>query len=121
MANRMLYPISGARRCGIVTLMGRLDIAADASVAATSSFVGGTFTKTGIGQYTLTLDETYVGGLSACLTLEAATPVDLVPQILSRTTSTVVFSLLAGATATEPSAVCSVQVLVHAKNSSITP
>ena len=56
------------------------------------------------------------------LTLEAATPVDLVPQIKSTDVSgakTIVFSLLAGATPTNPSAVCKVHFKAFLRNSSV--
>lgn len=123
MANRNFAPLQGTLERGVVILSGILDIHSDASVLSTSFFAGGSFAKTGTGEYTLTLTDKYSELLACSLTVEAATPVDLVPQIDNTDVSsakTIVFNLNAGASATNPSAVCKVHVMLILKNSSVT-
>lgn len=122
MANRNFAPVQGSIERGVVVLAGILDIHSDASVLSTSFFAGGTFTKSGTGEYTLTLTDKYNELLACSLTVEAATAVDLVPQIDNHDVSsakTIVFNLNAAATPTNPSAVCKVHVLLVLKNSSV--
>lgn len=64
--------------------------------------------RTGVGQYTVTLADTYNAEMSVNFSYLAATAVDLVPQIKSVdvvTAKTIVVSLLAAATPTEVAAV----------------
>lgn len=121
MANRMFKPLHGHFNSGVALIDGYVDIAADASVSS-SAVDGATVTKTGTGQYTVTLADTYNELLACNLTVQAATAVDLVPQVVSQDVSsakTIVFKLLAAATATDPSAVCRVYVSLKLKNSSV--
>jgi hypothetical protein len=104
---------------GLVGIHGYADIAADASVAA-SVVRGGVVTKTGTGEYTLTLEDKYVGIESVQLTLQAATAVNLVPQIKATdvvSAKTIVFNLNAAAVPTNPSAACRVYIALRLKNS----
>jgi len=106
----------------LTLIQGTISIAADASVSS-ESIVGASVTKTGTGEYTITLDETYNALMACNVTLEAATAVDLVPQIKSTDVSgakTVVINLNAGATPTNPSAVCKIHVSIFMRNSSVT-
>lgn len=119
MASRLFQQFHGMLDKGVVFIAGKLSIAANAAVSS-QSIMGGVFTKTGTGEYTLTLDDTYVGLLSAQATVLAATAVDLVPQIKSAdvtSAKTIVFNLNAGATPTNPSAVCELHVFIALKNS----
>lgn len=78
--------------------------------------------RTGVGQYTVTLEDPYTALESCQLTLKAATPVDLVPQVLSddvASAKTIVFSLLAGATPTEVAADAVVNFSAVLRNSSL--
>jgi len=121
MANRYLQQFYFSFVKKLTAVKGYVDIAADASVSA-SSVVGGVVTKTGTGEYTLTLTDKYNAIVNANLTLQAATAVDLVPQIVSQDVSgakTVVFKLLTGATATNPAAVCRVYINLEMRNSSV--
>ena len=102
----------------LVTASGTSGTAVTAPVAATAltggaagstSFSGGnlisSFAKTGTGQYTLTLADTYNSAQYLGLTLASSAGVNLVPQIMSQnvsTTGAIVFNLLAGATPTDP-------------------
>jgi len=75
----------------------------------TFSIVGGgdgvaTFTRSGVGEYTVTLSDAWTSLIGARLQVLAATAIDLVPQLKSETvasTKLVVFNMLAGATPTE--------------------
>lgn len=89
---------------------------------ASTTIRGASAARTGVGQYTVTLADKYHDIMDCQLTLEAATPVDLVPQIKSTDVSgnkTIVFSLLAGATPTEVAADCKVHFKVFLRNSSV--
>lgn len=119
MANRLWQQFFYSFTKGLVGVHGYVDIAADASVA-TSAVRGGVVTKTGTGVYTLTLQDKYVAVESVQLTFQAATAVDLVPQIVSVdvvSAGTIVFRLCAAAVATDPSAACRVNIAVLLKNS----
>ena len=102
-------------------IQGVISIAANASVSS-SSIIGATVTKTGTGEYTITLAETYNAMMATNLTLEAASAVDLVPQVESTDVSgakTIVINLNAGATPTNPSAVCKIHVSIFMRDSSV--
>ena len=102
-------------------IQGVISIAADASVSS-STIIGAAVTKTGTGEYTITLSETYVAMMATNLTLEAASAVDLVPQVKSTDVSgakTIVINLNAGATPTDPAAVCKIHVSIFMRDSSI--
>lgn len=119
MANRYFNQFHGTPQKGVVILPGTLSIAADASISS-QDFKMGTFTKTGTGEYTLTLSDKYVGALSVLATVQAATAVDLVAQVKSVdvvSAKTVVFNLNTGATPTNPSAVCKLNVVLILSNS----
>lgn len=93
----------------LVSIHGSFAIAADATVSSTN-MKGATVARTGVGEYTITFSEKYPSYKSFSAQLLAATAVDLVPQIVSTSVSskTVVINLNAGATPTDPSAVCTV-------------
>lgn len=119
MANRMFQQFFYSFTKGLVGVHGYVDIAADASVAA-SVIRGGVVTKTDTGEYTLTLEDQYVGLESVQLCVQAAVPVDLVPQVLSAdvvSAKTIVFSLLDTGVPTDPAAACRVYISVLMKNS----
>lgn len=121
MANRFLQQFLFSFTHKLTVVQGYVDIAADASVSS-SNIVGGTVTKTGTGQYTLTLQDAYYAPVAIHATLQAATAVDLVPQVVSQSvdsSKTVVVKLLAGSTATDPSAVCRLYLTVFTRDSSV--
>jgi hypothetical protein len=123
MANRNFTQVQGALTRSLVLLTGKVEIAADASVTS-DSIIGAAVTKTATGVYTITLEDKYSALMSANVTLKAATAVDLVPQIVSDdvvSAKTVVVRLNADATATDPSAACTLNVFLVLKNSSVTP
>ncbi len=89
---------------------------------ASESIVGASVVQSGVGEYTVTLAESYNAVMSVQLQVLAATAVDLVPQIKSVdvvSAKTIVFRLLAGATATDPSAALTVYIAVLLRNSSV--
>lgn len=99
-----------------VTLTGGVD------GVASSTIKGASVVRSGVGQYTVTLEDKYYALMDLQLTLKAATPVDLVPQQLSDDVAgakTIVFSLLAGATPTEVAAPCVVNFKAFLRNSSV--
>lgn len=120
MANRNFNSVQALSK-KVVELGGIISIAADASVSG-ETILGASVAKTGTGQYTITLEDSYPELLACNLTLAAATAVNLVPQIVSAdvvSAKTIVFKLLAVATATDPSAVCKVHVSLKLKNSGV--
>jgi hypothetical protein len=121
MADRNFCKEIGSLERGMVFMSGVLAIASDASVTS-ESLLGASVAKTGTGEYTITLEDSYVSLLSCNLTLEAATAVDLVPQIKSVdvvSAKTIVIRLLAVATATNPSAACKLHIALKLKNSTV--
>jgi len=83
---------------------------------------GAACARTGVGEYTLTLSDKFAALMDCQLTLEAATAVDLVPQIKSHDVSgakTIVFRLLAAATPTEVAAPAKVHFKAFLRNSSV--
>lgn len=106
----------------LTSIHGQIGINASAAVIDSKSIRGATVTKSGTGQYTVTLDQKFNALMEVQLTLQAATAVDLVPQIVSHDVSgakTIIFKLLAGATATDPSAACTVHFKAFLRNSSV--
>ena len=80
MANRNFNDVQSIERKSII-LSNTVSINSSAAVVSDNS--EGEWTKTGTGEYTLTLPDKYMKCLAAQVTLEAATAVDLVAQIKS--------------------------------------
>lgn len=100
-----------------VFLTGGIDGVASSSMNGVSSVV-----QSGVGTYTITLEEKYNAFLGAQFQVLAASAVDLVPQLVSAdvtSAKTIVFKLLAGATPTDPSAALTVYPLILVRNSSV--
>jgi len=121
MANRYFQQFFHSFTKNLTGLHGIISINSSAAVTG-ETINGATVAKTGTGEYTITLDDKYPA-IEACeLQLEAATAVDLVPQVVSTDVvgaKTIVFKLLAGSTATNPSAACKVHVALRLRNSSV--
>lgn len=99
-----------------VTLTGGVD------GVASSTVKGASVARTGVGQYTITLEDKYKAVMAIHATLEASSAVDLVPQIKSVDVSsakTIVVNLLAAATPTEVAAACTLHFSAFLRNSSI--
>lgn len=96
-------------------------VSLDAAGAVTSSTVPfATASKSGTGEYTLTLDDKYVELRSAQVT--AQTSEDLVPRIASHDVSsakTVVLETATAGTATDPTAAAELHVTLILKDSSV--
>ena len=110
MSNRLYMQFLYSHTKMLTSVHGIIELSAAGAVVS-ETIQGATVAKTGTGEYTVTLDDKFNALMDVQLTLEAAVPVDLVPQILSTDvsgTKEIVFSLLAGATPTDPSAVCKV-------------
>lgn len=104
-------------------ISGSISIAADATVSAnTLGSLVSSVARTATGAYTITLSSKYPKLQSIDCQLLAPVAVDLVPQVVSETVSTtklIVVKLLAGATATDPSAVCTLYVNIILNASSV--
>ena len=121
MANRLYMQFLYSHTKMLTSVHGIIELSAAGAVVS-ETIQGATVAKTGTGEYTVTLDDKFNALMDVQLTLEAAVPVDLVPQILSTDvsgTKEIVFSLLAGATPTDPSAVCKVHFKAFLRNSSV--
>lgn len=105
-----------------VSTAGALSLAGGIDGVSSESLIGASVSQTGVGEYTVTLSDPFNALMACHLTLEAATAVDLIPQIKSTdvvTAKTIVFRLLAGSTATDPSAACKAHVSIFLRNSSV--
>lgn len=104
-------------------IAGKISIAADATVSSnTLGSLVASVARTGAGEYTITLSDSYNAIQSINCQLLAATAVDLVPQVKSETatsTKLIVINLNAGATPTDPAAVCTLYVNIVLNASSI--
>lgn len=92
-------------------------------VVAGQTFPGiASISQSGVGEYTITLSDTYNAFLSGHFTMLAATAVDLVPQLKSVdvvTAKTVVVRTLTGATATDIAAAATLYFELLLNNSSV--
>ena len=121
MANRNFSKVQGLNK-EIKLIAGSFSIAASGGAATKVTGLGYTVAKSATGTYTITLADAYNACLAATATTQAATAVNLVSQVTSVdvvTAKTVVIKLLAGATATEPSAVTVVNFVLVLQNSSL--
>jgi hypothetical protein len=104
-------------------IAGTFEVAASGGAATKVKGMGWEVAETATGEYTITLDDQYNGLLSCQLTIEAATPVDLVAQLDSHDVTVsppvVVLNLLAGAIPTEPSAITRVHFMLMLSNTSL--
>lgn len=101
---------------------GNFSIAASGGAATKVQGLGWSVAKTTTGVYTITLEDSYVALHSITCTVQAATAVDLVAQVVSHdvvTAQTIVVELLAAATPTEPSAVTIVHFQALLRNSTV--
>lgn len=121
MASKLWNRLRGSLEIESVIISGKVSIAADASVSS-ETLKGASVARTAAGVYTITLDQAYSSCLSAVITFQAATAVDLVPQVVSSdvtSAKTVVVRLHTGGVATDPAAVCSLNVFLLLKNSAV--
>lgn len=105
-----------------VATAAALFLAGGINGVSSSSINGASAAQTGVGTYTITLADSYNALISAGFQVQAATAVDLVPQMVSQTvgsTNLIVVKLLAGATATDPSAALTLYCDLFLRNSSV--
>lgn len=103
-------------------IAGSFSIAASGGAATLVTGYGYSVAKTTTGVYTVTLQDAYPYCISAVVSVQAATAVDLVAQVKSVDVSsarTLVIDLNAGATPTEPSAVTVINFILVVQNSSL--
>lgn len=124
MANRYLQEFLATFVKKPVKIMGYIDLSSTGvPTIATGALLGvASVTKSGTGQYTLAIKDTYAQIMGADIQVQAAVPVDLTPQILSASGpgKSLVFSLLTGATPTDVAAAARVFVEITMRNSSVT-
>lgn len=121
MANRNFSKLQALNH-GLVVMGGNFEIAASGGAATKIQGLGWSVAKTGTGVYTITFEDAFTAYWGVTATLQAAVAVDLVPQVTShssQTLKTLVITLLAGATPTEPSAICRVHFTALLRNSSV--
>lgn len=121
MANRIFTDVKALNKNAIV-IAGSFEIAASGGAATRLKGLGFTVAKSATGVYDITLNDAYSGSISINSTVQAAVAVDLRAHVLSETVATtkiVQIALLAGATATEPSAVTVVNFTCVLSNTSL--
>jgi len=98
----------------VLRFEGIVNLNASAAVLnATSAVKGGTWAKTGTGEYTFTLQQGFKGALACLATVQSDTDVDITAQIDSidvsnGTSSNVVIKTMAAAVPTDVSAAASI-------------
>ena len=121
MASTTLYPIKSVY-ADSAFLAGSFSIAASGGAATKLTGRRYTVAKSATGEYTITLLDTWNELVSAYVSVEAATAVDLVAQIdnhdVTAATPVVVINLNAAATPTEPAAVTVVHFQLVLSNTS---
>lgn len=107
---------TAATAAAAVTLAGGIDGVASFYGPAVLSAV-----RSGVGEYTIVLQDAYVKFMGAHMTMLAATPVNLVPQIKSFTpsTKTLVVNLNSGATPTEVAAVSALYLEMNFRHGNV--
>lgn len=121
MANRNFSRVQALNH-EIKLIGGNFSIAASGGAATKVQGLGWSVAKSATGEYTITLEDSYVALQSITVTVQAATAVDLVAQVTSHdvvTAKTIVISLNAGATPTEPSAVTLIHFQANLRNSTV--
>jgi len=123
MANRYLNQFAACAENAVVSIFGKASITNTTGVV--SAFSGkliSNVARTGAGEYTITLEDSWNSLLDASFQIVAATPVDLVPQVLSysvTTAKTVVVNLLAAAVPTDSAQDIELMFTLTLKNSSV--
>jgi hypothetical protein len=121
MANRNFSRVQALNH-EIKLISGNFSIAASGGAATKVQGLGWSVAKSNTGEYTITLEDSYVALQACTATVQAAVAVDLVAQIASHdvvTAKTIVLNLNAGATPTEPSAVTVVHFQAELRNSTV--
>lgn len=105
----------------LVILAGKIDLNASAAVLSTTDVQNAaSVTKTGTGEYTITLNDSYTKKLSIQATVESDTDADLVAQIDSSdiqgnsAAKTIVIKTMAAAVPTDASAAATIYITILA-------
>lgn len=103
----------------VMRLEGKVDISAAAAVVDADSMLGGSWAKQGTGIYRFTVENKHKREVfCAQVSFKSDTDVDLVAQIDTddlESNGYIDVKLLAGATATDPSAACSIYLYLSTK------
>lgn len=109
MANRLTHNLQSLSRDvkeiqGTIKVVGAASAANNVVTMETGGYGVASVARSGAGEYTITLEDAWIALESANITLQAATAIDLVPQIKSTdvvSAKTIVFSTLAAAVPTD--------------------
>lgn len=123
MANRYLTQFMASPEKAVVSVYGKASITNTTGVVASySGKLIQSVERTGAGEYTITLQDSWNSLLNASFQILAATPVDLVPQLLSYSVTsakTVVVNLLAAAVPTDSAQDIELLFTLTLKNTSV--
>ncbi len=122
MANRYLQQFFYSFTRNLTSLNGPISLASGTDGVSSSSIVGATVARTGVGEITITLADKWPSLVFIDAQLLSATARDLVPQVKSvdLPNKLIVINLLAGATPTDPLNAMTLYVNLMFKNSSVT-
>ena len=122
MANRYLQQFFYSFTRNLTSLNGPVVLDSGTLGVNSSSIVGATVARTGVGEITITLADKWPTLVFIDAQILSATARDLVPQIKSvdLTNKLIVINLLAGATPTDPLNAMTLYVNMMFKNSSVT-
>lgn len=104
----------------LTAIHGAIPIKADATVDTFTIPGVASCTRTGTGEYTITLSEKWNALVCPEFSILKAVAQDLVPQVVSQTvtsTKIIVVDLLTGATPTDPTAACTLYMNLFLRNS----
>ena len=122
MANRYLQQFFYSFTRNLTSLNGPIALDSGTIGVSSSSIVGATVARSGVGEITITLADKWPSLVFIDAQILSATARDLVPQIKSIDLSakSIVINLLAGATPTDPLNAMTLYVNMMFKNSSVT-
>lgn len=121
--NRLLNQFHGALEKGVVFIFGKAAITNTTGVVASFSGKGiASIVRSGAGEYTITLEDKLNALLDTSFQVAAATPTDLVPQLLGYdvvSAQTIVVNLLTGAVPTDAAVDVELLFTLTLKNTSV--
>lgn len=122
MANRYLQQFFYSFTRNLTSLNGPIALASGTVGVSSSSIVGASAARTGVGEITITLVDKWPSLVFVDAQILSATARDLVPQVKSidLTAKTIVINLLTGASPTDPLNAMTLYVNMMFKNSSVT-
>lgn len=117
-----LLVLASGTNAATLSALAAASLAGGIDGVVSSSIMGASAAQTGVGEVTITLDDTYAQLEDVNVSLEKSIAQDLIPQVKSNdmvTAKTIVINLLTGATKTDPLAAASLHVSMFLRNSSV--